>query len=175
MLLIYTASQGTIINGANASRWIQIPIVGLSFQTSTLALVVTMIYVAQYLSKNKNNFKSFIKSILALWLPVAVIIGLILPSNLSTAALLFLMVLVLCFIGGYPIQYLLGIVCSGVVFFVLFFMTSRAYPEAMPNRVDTWMSRIENFNDPSESSGSYQIDRAKMAIATGKIFGLGST
>lgn len=174
LLLIYTASQGTIINGANASRWIQIPIVGLSFQTSTLALVVTMIYVAQYLSKNKNNFKSFIKSILALWLPVAVIIGLILPSNLSTAALLFLMVLVLCFIGGYPIQYLLGIVCSGVVFFVLFFMTSRAYPEAMPNRVDTWMSRIENFNDPSESSGSYQIDRAKMAIATGKIFGLGA-
>tara|TARA_S200000501_G_scaffold16463_1_gene14783 strand:- start:4528 stop:5721 length:1194 start_codon:yes stop_codon:yes gene_type:complete len=174
LLLIYTASQGTIINGANASRWIRIPIVGLSFQTSTLALVVTMIYVAQYLSKNKNNFKSFIKSILVLWLPVAVIIGLILPSNLSTAALLFLVVLVLCFIGGYPIQYLLGIVCSGVVFFVLFFMTSRAYPEAMPNRVDTWMSRIENFNDSSQSDGSYQIDRAKMAIATGKIFGLGA-
>ena len=120
LLLIYTASQGTIINGANASRWIRIPIVGLSFQTSTLALVVTMIYVAQYLSKNKNNFKSFSKSILAFWLPIAIIIGLILPSNLSTAALLFLMVLVLCFIGGYPIQYLLGIVCSGVVFFVLF-------------------------------------------------------
>tara|TARA_A100000164_G_scaffold198078_1_gene175644 strand:- start:16461 stop:17654 length:1194 start_codon:yes stop_codon:yes gene_type:complete len=174
LLLIYTASQGTIINGANASRWIRIPIVGLSFQTSTLALVVTMIYVAQYLSKNKNNFKSFIKSILVLWLPVAVIIGLILPSNLSTAALLFLVVLVLCFIGGYPIQYLLGIVCSGVGFFVLFFMTSRAYPEAMPNRVDTWMSRIENFNDSSQSDGSYQIDRAKMAIATGKIFGLGA-
>lgn len=174
LLLIYTASQGSIINGANASRWIRIPIVGLSFQTSTLALVVTMIYVAQYLSKNKNNFKSFSKSILAFWLPIAIIIGLILPSNLSTAALLFLMVLVLCFIGGYPIQYLLGIVCSGVVFFVLFFMTARAYPEAMPNRIDTWMSRIENFNDPSKTDGNYQIDRAKMAIATGKIFGLGA-
>ena len=174
LLLIYTASQGTIINGANASRWIQIPIVGLSFQTSTLAMVVTMIYVAQYLSKNKNNFKSFSKSILTFWLPIVIIVGLILPSNLSTAALLFLMVLVLCFIGGYPIQYLLGIVCCGMIFFVLFLLTTRAYPEVMPNRVDTWISRIENFNDPPETDGNYQIDRAKMAIATGKIFGLGA-
>ena len=174
VLLGYTASQGTVISGANASRWIRIPIVGLSFQTSTLAMVVMMIYTAQFLSKYKDNFKPFSKAILPFWLPLAVVIGLILPSNLSTAALIFVMVLLLCFIGGYPFRYLFAMVCSGVALFCIFFITARAFPEAMPNRIDTWMSRIENFTDPNASSGNYQIDRAKMAIATGKIVGLGA-
>lgn len=174
LLLLYTASQGTVIDGANASRWIRIPIVGLSFQTSTLALVVMMIYTAQFLSKHKGQFKPFKKAILPFWLPLALVVGLILPSNLSTAALLFLMVLVLCFIGGYPIRYLASIVLSGLLLFLVFFLTARAFPNVMPNRIDTWMSRIENFQDSSKTEGNYQIDRAKMAIATGKIVGLGA-
>jgi len=174
LLLLYTATQGTVIGGANASRWIRIPIVGLSFQTSTLALVVMMIYTAQFLSKHKGQFKPFKKAILPFWLPLALVVGLILPSNLSTAALLFLMVLVLCFIGGYPIRYLASIVLSGLLLFLVFFLTARAFPNVMPNRIDTWMSRIENFQDSSKTEGNYQIDRAKMAIATGKIVGLGA-
>jgi len=174
LLLLYTASQGTVIDGANASRWIRIPIVGLSFQTSTLATVVAMIYTAQYLSKHEANFKPFKKAVLPFWLPMAVVVGLILPSNLSTAALLFAMVLLLCFIGGYPMRYLMGIVLSGLLLFSLFFLSAKAFPDLMPNRIDTWMSRIENFQNPESATGNYQIDRAKMAIATGKIVGLGA-
>lgn len=174
LLLIYTASQGTLISGANASRWIRIPIVGLSFQTSTLATVVLMIYTAQFLSKNEFKFQPFKKAIVPFWIPVAVVVGLILPSNLSTALLLFTMVLLLCFIGGYPLRYLMAIILSGIFLFVVFFLSAKAFPEAMPNRIDTWMSRIENFKDPNNTSGNYQIDRAKMAIATGKVIGLGA-
>lgn len=174
LLLAYTASQGTVIDGANASRWIRIPIVGLSFQTSTLATVVMMIYTAQFLSKNESNFKPFKKAILPFWIPLAFVVGLILPSNLSTAILLFAMVLLLCFTAGYPLRYLMAIILSGLVFFVIFFLSAKAFPEVMPNRIDTWMSRIENFKDPTNTAGNYQIDRAKMAIATGKVMGLGA-
>ena len=58
--------------------------------------------------------------------------------------------------------------------FLLFLLTAKAFPEAMPNRIDTWMSRIENFASPEEgSSGNYQVERAKIAIATGGLTGLG--
>ena len=106
ILLIYTLAQGTTIEGANASRWIQLPWVGITFQTSNLAAVVLMIYVARYLTKIKDKKITFNESILPLWLPVFVILALILPANFSTAAIIFFMVLVLCFLGGYPIKYL---------------------------------------------------------------------
>ena len=77
LLLIYTASQGTIIDGANASRWIRIPIVGLSFQTSTLASVVLMVYSATYLSKIGNETPTFKSSLLRFWFPVFIIVLLV--------------------------------------------------------------------------------------------------
>src|SRR5699024_12629623 len=107
--------QGTVIQGAGASRWITIPFINKSFQTSALATVVLMVYVARYLSKVKNEDFSFKESLLPLWLPVLLIVGLILPANFSTAAILFSMVLLLCFIGGYPFKYLLYVVGCGVV------------------------------------------------------------
>jgi cell division protein FtsW len=174
LLLVYTASQGTVIGGANASRWIRIPLIGLSFQTSTLASVILMIYVASYLSKFDVNKQSFKSSLFRLWLPVILIFMLIFPSNLSTAMLLFLMVLILCFLAGYPSSYLLticGIVLSATL---MFFLSVKAFPGVFPNRVDTWMSRIENFADGGSPDANYQIERAKTAIVTGKIFGLGA-
>ena len=51
LLLIFTIAQGNTIGGANASRWIRIPFVGVGFQTSTLAGVVLLVYVARYLAK----------------------------------------------------------------------------------------------------------------------------
>src|SRR5690606_33026907 len=104
LLLVYTLAQGTTIEGANASRWISLPFVGISFQTSTLAGVVLMIYVARYLSKMKDREILFKESILPLWVPVFLILMLILPANFSTAGILFSMVMILCFLGGYPIQ-----------------------------------------------------------------------
>lgn len=174
LLLIYTASQGTVIAGANASRWIRIPIIGLSFQTSTLASVVLMIYAATYLSKLKEATPTFKSSLLRFWLPVFVVVLLIFPSNLSTAALLFSMVLMLAFLAGYPLHYLFTIIGAGVVAVLLFFQLIKAFPGAFPNRVDTWMNRIENFRSGESPDGNYQVARAKTAIVSGKIFGLGA-
>ena len=174
LLLIYTASQGTVVAGANASRWIRIPIIGLSFQTSTLASVVLMIYAATYLSKLKEAIPTFKSSLLRFWLPVFVVVLLIFPSNLSTAALLFSMVLMLAFLAGYPLHYLFTIIGVGVVAVLLFFLLIKAFPGAFPNRVDTWMNRIENFRSGESPDGNYQVARAKTAIVSGKIFGLGA-
>lgn len=174
LLLIYTASQGTVIAGANASRWIRIPFIGLSFQTSTLAFVSLMAYVAYYLSKYEKNQQTFLRSLLLLWLPIFTFVGLILPSNFSTAALLFLMAFVLAFLGQHPLRYLGALLSCGLVGLTMFVLVVKAFPDAIPNRVDTWMNRIENFNTGGETAGNYQIERAKIAIATGGVFGVGA-
>jgi len=174
LLLLYTASQGTVIDGANASRWIRIPIIGLSFQTSTLASVIAMIYTARYFSKHKDKKISFKSSLIELWLPIFIVVLLIFPSNLSTAALLFLIVLIVSFVAGYPIKYLLTICGTGLALVMLFFLLIKSFPGVFPNRVDTWMSRIENFSSGESADGNYQVERAKTAIVTGKIFGVGA-
>src|SRR5690606_18931546 len=174
LLLLYTLAQGNVIDGANASRWIHIPIVGVTFQTSNLASVVLMIYVARYLTKIKDRAITFKESILPLWIPVFLVVALILPANFSTAAIIFSMVLLLCFIGGYPFRYLLGIVGTGILALTLFVLTAKAVPDLFPNRVDTWMNRIESFADPADTEADYQIEKAKIAIATGGIMGNGA-
>ncbi|MFH6767937.1 FtsW/RodA/SpoVE family cell cycle protein [Gaetbulibacter aquiaggeris] len=173
ILLIVTMFQGITIDGANASRWIQIPIVGMSFQTSTLASVVLMVYVARYMSKIKDKDITFKSTILPLWLPVFLILILILPANFSTAAIMFVMVAMLVFLGGYPIKYLLVILGSGVIALALFILVAKAFPDAMPNRVDTWMSRLDSFTNGEDSEADYQIEKAKIAIASGGIQGVG--
>ena len=173
ILLIVTMFQGITIDGANASRWIQIPIVGMSFQTSTLASVVLMVYVARYMSKINDKDITFKSSILPLWMPVFLVLILILPANFSTAAIMFVMVAMLVFIGGYPIRYLLVILGSGAIALTLFILIAKAFPDAMPNRVDTWMSRLDSFTNGEDSEADYQIEKAKIAIASGGIQGVG--
>ncbi|TBV27867.1 cell division protein FtsW [Meridianimaribacter sp. CL38] len=173
VLLVVTMLQGTTIEGANASRWIQIPIVGMSFQTSTLASVVLMVYVARYLSKIKNKTITFKESILPLWVPVFLVLMLILPANFSTTAIIFSMVMMLAFIGGYPVKYLALIIGAGIIGLTMFILVAKAFPGAMPNRVDTWMSRIENFSNGVDTEEDYQIEQAKIAIASGGIKGVG--
>lgn len=124
LLLIYTVSQGTTIGGANASRWIRIPFVGIGFQTSTLAFLVLMMYVAHYLDKTFGQQLTFSQTLLPLWLPVGIVVALILPANLSTAVIVFAMVFVLCFFGNYPIKHLLVILAIGLVAFIMFVLAS---------------------------------------------------
>ena len=174
ILLLLTALQGNLIDGANASRWIKLPLVGLSFQPSSMAIVILMVYTASYLSKNYSQEIKFSKSILPLWLPISIIILLILPSNFSTAAMIFLMILTLIFIGRYPIKYLIGIIFSGIFFLTFFILLAKSYPEMMPNRIDTWTNRIENYLGSQGGQANYQIIRAKSAIANGSIFGVGA-
>lgn len=173
VLLVITMLQGTTIGGANASRWIQIPFIGMSFQTSTLASVVLMVYVARYLSKIQDKKVTFVETLLPLWAPVFLILMLILPANFSTTAIIFLMVMMLSFIGGYPLKYLAVIIGTGLVGLTLFILVAKAFPNAMPNRIDTWMSRIENFANGEDTEADYQIENAKIAIASGGIQGKG--
>ena len=174
VLLAYTIFQPSISDSiTNSNRWIRIPIVGFGFQPSTLASIIILIYVARYLSKIKDKLITFSQSILPLWGPVFLTISLILPANFSTSAILFSMVMLLCFLGGYPLKYLMGILFSAVILFSIFILSVKAYPDLLPNRVDTWKSRIENFVDSKETKSNYQIEKAKIAIATGGITGLG--
>jgi cell division protein FtsW len=172
VLLIFTLAQGTVIGGANASRWIRIPFVGIGFQTSTLAGLVLMVYVARYLAKNKEKEINFKESLLQLWLPVAAILILILPANFSTTAIIFTMILMIVFIGGYPLKYIASILGIGILALSFFVLITKAFPDAMPNRVQTWQSRIENFSQ-TEGKEAYQVEKAKIAIATGGVVGVG--
>ena len=170
VLLAFTLAQGTVIGGANASRWIKFG--GVGFQTSTLASVVLLVYVARYLAKNKENVILFKESLWQLWLPVALILILILPANFSTTAIIFTMVIIVCFIGGYPPKYIGYILAIGVTFLMFFVLVAKAFPDAMPNRVQTWSNRIENFST-QDGKEPYQVEKAKIAITTGGAFGLG--
>ncbi|WNM19184.1 FtsW/RodA/SpoVE family cell cycle protein [Flavobacterium capsici] len=173
ILLVYTLLKGTMIDGANASRWIQIPFIGITFQTSTLAAIVLYIYVARFLSKKRETPITFKASIWELWTPVFITLALILPANLSTAALIFSMVLMLVFIGKYPLKYIGVILGVGLVSLVFFVLVAKAFPGAFPNRVDTWISRIDNFATDKPDEDDYQIEKAKIAIASGGVYGLG--
>ncbi len=174
LLLGVTLTQGSTIDGANASRWIRIPGIGISFQTSTLALVVTMVYVARYLSKLRDTKITFVSSIVPLWLPVITVVGLIFPANLSTALMIFMLVMLLLFVGGYPLKYLVVMTAIGAAAGALFVVLAMNFPDMFPNRVDTWISRIESFSSDEITEADYQVQRAKTAIATGGIFGLGA-
>ena len=173
ILLVYTLLKGTVIDGANASRWIQIPFIGITFQTSTLASIVLYVFVARYLSKTRDTPITFKNSLWDLWTPVFITLLLIFPANLSTAALIFTMVMMLVFIGKYPLKYIGIILGIGIIGLVFFILVVKAFPDAFPNRVDTWMSRIDNFFSDKPDEDVYQIQKAKIAIATGGFEGLG--
>ncbi|MFL1897088.1 FtsW/RodA/SpoVE family cell cycle protein [Aquimarina sp. 2-A2] len=173
ILLLLTMAQNTTIEGANASRWIRLPFVGVTFQTSTLSAVVLMAFVARYLTKIKDKSVTFKETLLPLWLPVFIILMLILPANFSTAAILFAMVIVLVFLGGYPLRYITVVLGSGFVVLAFFVLFAKAFPGVFPNRVDTWVSRVENFVDDTDTEEDYQIERAKIAIARGELLGKG--
>ena len=173
ILLVYTLVKGTVVEGANASRWIQIPFIGISFQTSTLAAIVLYVYVARYLSKSREIIPNFKQSFIELWIPVFITIALIFPANFSTAALIFAMVTMLAFIGKYPLKYIGIILGVGLISGLFFILIVKAFPDAFPNRVDTWISRIDNFTSDKPGEDDYQIEKAKIAIATGGIYGLG--
>ena len=174
VLLLYTIFQPSVTDSlTNTNRWIKIPFIGFTFQPSTLAGVILMIYVSRYLAKIKDIDVRFSQTILPLWIPTLFILLLILPANFSTTAIIFSMVILLCFVGGYPIKHLVGIVLSGILVLSIFILTIKAYPGIFPNRVDTWKSRIENFVNKENTTENYQIEKAKIAIATGGVRGLG--
>jgi cell division protein FtsW len=173
IVLAITMIKGTVIGGANASRWLQIPFVGISFQPSAFAALVLFVFVARYLSKTRLKKIDFVESLKELWLPVFITLFFILPSNFSTTALIFSMILMLVFIGNYPFKYISIILGTGLLLLSFYILVAKAFPDAFKNRVDTWESRIESYLNDKPNEDDYQIEKAKIAIASGMVYGLG--
>ncbi|WP_185856398.1 FtsW/RodA/SpoVE family cell cycle protein [Blattabacterium cuenoti] len=173
ILLFFTLSQRKEVDGVNASRWLHVPIINISFQTSNIAGLALFIYCARYLSQKKKERISFLNSFFSLVFPIFFIIGLIFPANGSTAAIVFISVLILLFIGGYPFTGIIGILLMGIISASGYIYSMLKWGEKKPmNRVYTWKSRIENFLDHN-SEENYQMKQSKTAIFLGNKLGRG--
>ncbi|HEY0030473.1 MAG TPA: FtsW/RodA/SpoVE family cell cycle protein [Bacteroidia bacterium] len=168
-LLLYTLLKG--VSAGEAARWLPIPGTSLTFQTSDFAKLALITYVARMLSIKQDVIKDFKQAFLPIVIPVAVICVLILPANFSTAALLFLTCLVLMFVGRMNAKHLLMLVGSGIVFAAILIILIFNFPDLI-KRGDTWKARIENFSK-GDSESNFQAEQAKIAIASGYIFGKG--
>jgi cell division protein FtsW len=168
VLLILTFIFGSRIN--EATRWLVIPGTGFSIQTSDIAKVALVIYLARSLAVYQSELNNFMLVSKYFMLPVAIICGLIMPENLSTAVMIFGISLVIMFIGRIPFRYLLSYVGMAVVGIVLFGFVLSTFTES--NRVQVWKNRIERFVSGEENAdGDYQSNQAKIAISTGGLFG----
>ena len=166
-LLAYTLMFGTNVN--EASRWYTLPLINLTFQPSDFAKLALIIFVARLLAKKQENIEDFKKGFIAILLPVLLITLLILPANLSTAAMIFITCLVLMFVGRVRLRYILALVGIGLVSMALLIAIVINVPQ-LGKRVGTWKSRIENFKS-GDSDGNYQVEQAKIAIANGGFTG----
>lgn len=169
LLLVFTLLQGTTMGGANAARWVRIPGIGMSFQTSALASLALMVWLARWLAVPRE--RSSLKAIWPALVAIGLTCGLTLPADFSTTFIIFVMSLMLLVIAGVPwkvVGQLLGLAALALTLFILFAL---AFPN-VSTRVHTWKSRIENFGT-TETDESYQTDLAKMAIAEGYIIGKG--
>ncbi len=170
-LLIYTLLRG--VSAGEAARWIPIPGIGLSFQSSDVAKLMLLIYVARILAikgKELIDMKSVFKHLL---IPIGIVCVLILPANFSTAAILFVNCLLLMFLGGINSKIIFKIVGICVLVGGMFFTWVWFAPDTIPGgRGSTWKSRVESFSS-KDSNNNYQSEQAKIAIATGGIIGKG--
>jgi cell division protein FtsW len=186
LLLIYTMFFGTQIN--EGVRWVKIPIIGLTFQSSDVARVALFIYMSLILSKRQNNIKDFKEGFLFVFAHIALICILVAPSNLSNAALLFITSFVVLFFARVNKKYLLGVALLGVlVAGIACGIASHYYDKEtkkqkdLPafleiSRIPTWIGRIQTFmfgEADVNSSKVYQINQAKIAIAKGGFLGKG--
>ncbi len=168
-LLLATLLIGTNLN--EAARWLKIPVINQSFQTSDFAKLALIMYVARILSKKQGEIKGWRTAFLPVVIPVVIVCALILPANFSTAAVLFTSCLVLMFIGRISFKHIISLIGLGIVAIGLVFLVAKTYPEAFP-RAETWINRLDNYNS-KESKGNYQVEQSKIAIATGGISGKG--
>jgi len=166
-LLVFTLFFGQNINDAN--RWINV--LGISFQPSEFAKIALIIYIARELTRKQDYITSFKDAFLPIIVPVLIICGLIAPANLSTAALLFVTCILLMFIGRVSWKYIFLLGLLGLVVFAGLVAIGQLYPESGLVRVDTWISRVNEFLHSED--GGFQVQQAKIAIAKGGIIGEG--
>lgn len=169
-LLLVTLVSGTNLNEAN--RWLTVPIVNLTFQSSDMAKLFLIMYLARVLSKKQEMVLNFRQGFLPVIIPVILVTILILPANFSTAAILFVTCLVIMFIGRINLKYMLSLVGLGLVGIIMIFALTKTFPKLF-SRGGTWVSRIDHFinKDTADSDATYQVDQAKIAIVSGGILG----
>ncbi|MCB2197281.1 MAG: FtsW/RodA/SpoVE family cell cycle protein [Bacteroidetes bacterium] len=170
-LLAITLIMGTSLN--QASRWLTLPGLGFTIQTSDFAKLALIMYIARVLSLKQANNKlnDFNGVFVSLILPVLLVCGLIMPANLSTALILFVTSFLLMFVGRVKIKYLVAV--SGVgALIVALVIAGIIIKGENTGRIGTWQNRIESYVD-GDSGDNYQVEQSKIAIATGGIFGKG--
>ncbi|MCD0488431.1 FtsW/RodA/SpoVE family cell cycle protein [Pedobacter sp. MC2016-14] len=164
-LLFYTLAFGETLN--DASRWVKIPIIGLTFQTSDLAKLSLITFLARMLTKKQENIKDVKKAFIPIMGSVCVVFILIALANLSTALMLFGVSVLLLIIGRISIKQI-AMVCAGGLVLLMFVIF-------LGPRRETYKSRINSFLHPElqHSDKTYQADQSKIALATGGFFGKG--
>lgn len=167
-LLVLTLAFGARVN--EATRWLVIPGTGFRLQTSDVAKVALVIYLARTLAKYQNELKNFMLVTKLFMVPIAIICALIMPENLSTAMMIFGISMIILFIGRVPLKYLLAYAGIAVVGVVLFALVLTWVSD--DNRVQVWKNRIEHyFSGEPDPDGDFQANQAKIAISTGGLFG----
>lgn len=188
-LLFYTLFFGVKMN--EGSRWIRLPLINMTMQTSDFARLALFMYLARLISKKQDVIKDFKKGFLPIMAPVAITCLFIAPANLSTALLLGSSCLLLMFIGRISTRHIL--LTIGIALIPILFLFSAAIirhgkaknedvvvAQAKPSsslfgRIDTWIGRMESFiyGSTEADEGAYQVSQAKIAISKGGVFGVG--
>ncbi len=172
LLLLLTQVFGTEINGAR--RWLTIPFVNQTFQTSDFAKLALIIFVARSIGSKQDVIKDFKEAFVPIILPVLGICLLIALSDLSSAIMLFLICILMMIVGRVAIQYIMMLILLGISVFSILVMVGSKYPHLVPRAV-TWEKRIETYFNPAAAKvdDRRQITGAMIAIANGGIVGVG--
>ena len=169
ILLFITLVAGVRINAAE--RWLEIPIINIKFQTSDFAKVMVILFVARMLTIKRDSLSDLKEGIYPVLFPVLAVCALIFPQNLSTAVLLFGLVMIMMFISKVPMKFIFGIAGVLILGVSMLFMTAKFNPDMLP-RLETWRNRIFNHatEDPAKQ---WQTNNALMAIDNGGLLGKG--
>lgn len=172
VLLLATMWMGVDIN--NAKRWLRVPIVGLTFQSSDFAKLALILFVARAIGSKQDVIKDFSQAFVPIILPILGICALIAVNDLSSSVMLFLICMLMMVVGRVALQYIFLLIIGGVAVFSFMVMIGERYPELFP-RIPTWANRMETFINPELASADdrYQITKAQIAMANGGVIGVG--
>ena len=172
ILLLLTQIFGTEINGAK--RWLTIPGINLTFQSSDFAKLALIIFVARAIGSKQDVIKDFREAFVPIILPVLCICLLIALSDLSSAIMLFVICILMMVVGRVAMQYIVMLILLGISVFSILVMVGSKYPHLVP-RAATWEKRIETYFNPAAAKvdDRRQITGAMIAIANGGVVGVG--
>lgn len=162
-LLLYTLLFGSEMN--DAKRWITIPVINLTFQSSDFAKLALIMYTSRTLAIKQGVIKDFKDGFLPIMLPIGIVCGLIMMENMSTALILLLTNLIIMFLGRVSLKYVFATIVVGI--FVLGSVVAISYFSPSGGRFHTWKNRVMDYVDADPENPSYQIMNANIAIANG--------